>query len=171
MDEPVSGQPDPSPLCSVPCTPLGSVVPLKSSPLLHLGHDLIDTVFRPPPTLARDIDSKNLERLKACFLKDCRRLDPYNYVSTMINQHILCAVLRDSNASTKALLQDDCPELMFLADSRLESLHGRHRIQVARDVLPLTEKRWTDNVYLSGTSFDASSQDARLYHADVSRES
>lgn len=88
----------------------------------------------------RELDSKNLERLKACFPKDYRWLDPYNHVPAEINQRVLNAMLCDSNVSTEALLQDGCPELTFPADSHLESLPGRHRIQAARDVLPLTEK-------------------------------
>ena len=98
----------------------------------------------------RGFDLKNLERLKACFLKDYRRLDRYNHVAAEINQRVLNAMLRDSNVSTEALLQDDCRELIFPTDSHLESLHGRHRIQAARDVLPLTEKWWTVDLYLSG---------------------
>jgi len=106
----------------------------------------------------RELDSKNVERLKSNFRRDCRRLDIHNHIPALINQQDLNAATQASEVSAQSLLsnpQGGYPELNFPTGYQLECLHGRHRIQAAKEVLPCGDKWWTVDLYLAGImSFD-----------------
>jgi len=97
----------------------------------------------------RELDTKNVERLKSTFSKDCRRLDIHNHVPAVINQKDLDTALNESGISAENLLGNSYPELVFPADYRLECLHGRHRIQAGKEVLRREDKWWTVDLYLA----------------------
>ena len=115
-----------------------------------------------PQNEPRELDRKNVERLKGYFKKgQCHRVGR-NHIPAVIDQSQLSEVLRDSNVSVKTLLSntDPHPMLRFPAGSQLQCLHGRHRIQAAREFLTPRESWWTVDLYLSGTCHHSS----RRYH-------
>lgn len=109
--------------------------------------------FEPP--LPRDLDPKNLARLRAIFRKNrCRRLDVDNHVPAIVSRRDLAVALQKANISERSLLTNDphhFPELMFAA-GQLQALHGRHRVQAGADVLPPADRWWTVDLYLDGKS-------------------
>jgi Protein of unknown function (DUF3723) len=102
----------------------------------------------------RDLDTKHVEYLKACFRKDrCRRLEVRNHIEAEVDQQILDVALHDSNVTARELLTNQpngYPRLVFPQGFPLECLHGQHRIQAAREFLLPTDKWWTVDLYTSG---------------------
>ena len=92
----------------------------------------------------RELDGKNVERLKADFRKDCRRLDEHNHIPAVIDQQSLNAAEELSGVLARQL---GYPELVFPAGYQVECLHGRHRIQAAKE---LGLEWWTVDLYLAG---------------------
>jgi hypothetical protein len=103
--------------------------------------------------LPRDLDPKNLNRLREIFRKNrCRRLDVDNHVPAIVSQGDLAGALRNANISQRALLTDNphqLPQLRFAA-GQLLALHGRHRVQAGAEVLPPADRWWTVDLYLDG---------------------
>lgn len=101
----------------------------------------------------RELDRKNVERLKSNFLKDCRRLDVRNHIPAIINQQLLDSATNESSISAEDLLSNSSgsyPELVFPAGFQLQCLHGRHRIQAGKEILRQGERWWTVDLYLEG---------------------
>lgn len=101
-----------------------------------------------------ELDDTNVERLKSIFRKECRRLDIRNHICAVVDQQHLDAAILVSGISAGALLakpESGYPELVFPAGYQLECLHGRHRIQAGKEVLPPADKWWTVDLYLAGT--------------------
>ena len=118
-------------------------------------------------------DIKNVERLKKAIEKDCRRLDARNHIVAIISQGDLDDAIRASRLSNGALLSNkgnDYAELVFPPGYRLECLHGRHRILAAKEALPLLDKWWTVDLYLSGTVLLWSRVEFRLTKPDISHK-
>jgi len=113
----------------------------------------------------RELDGKNVERLKADFRKDCRRLDELNHIPAVIDQQSLDAAEALSGVSARQLgkyPRGGNPELVFPAGYQVECLHGRHRIQAAKE---LGLEWWTVDLYLAGRlvlSVDNNNPDRRL---------
>ncbi len=85
----------------------------------------------------------NVERLKSIFRKECRRLDIHNHICAVVDQQHLDAAILISEISAKALLtksKSEYPKLVFPIDYQLKCLHGRHRIQAEKEVLPSANK-------------------------------
>jgi hypothetical protein len=103
--------------------------------------------------LPRDLDPKNLHRLREIFRKNrCRRLDVDNHVPATVSRGDLAGALRNANVSQQALLTNDphrLPQLRFAA-GQLRALHGRHRVQAGAEVLPPADRWWTVDLYLDG---------------------
>lgn len=105
--------------------------------------------------LPRDLDPKNLDRLRNIFRKNrCRRLDLNNHVPVVVSQQALTDALRKANVSDQSLLTNDARQLPWLAfpSGQLQGLHGRHRLQVGAEVLPPADRWWTVDLYMDGTS-------------------
>lgn len=107
------------------------------------------------PPLPRDLDPKNLDRLKGIFRKNrYRRLDVDNHVPAIVSRQDLADALRNGNVSQRSLLTNDphqFPQLGFAA-GQLQALHGRHRVQAGAEVLPPADRWWTVDLYLHGMS-------------------
>ncbi|RHZ60740.1 DUF3723 domain-containing protein [Aspergillus thermomutatus] len=103
------------------------------------------------PPLPRDLDPKNLDRLREIFRKNrCRRLDVDNHVPAIVSQEDLAVALRKADVPQRALLTNDphqLPQLRFAA-GQLRALHGRHRVQAGAEVLPPADRWWTVDLYL-----------------------
>jgi hypothetical protein len=75
----------------------------------------------------------------------------------IIDQEYLDAAMHQSGIAADDMLTNDeadkppeYPELLFPQGFQLECLHGRHRIQAAREFLSPKDKWWTVDLYLSG---------------------
>ena len=103
----------------------------------------------------RELDVKNLERLKTILSKDCRRLELFNHIPALIKQEDLDLAIRLSGIPAEDLLlgpsqNNRYPELVFPPGYRLECLHGRHRVQAGKEVLRRGDKWWTVDLYRAG---------------------
>ncbi|KAK9604418.1 hypothetical protein V6Z93_002386 [Aspergillus fumigatus] len=102
------------------------------------------------PPLPRDLDPKNLNRLREIFRKNrCRRLDIDNHVPAIVSHHDLRLALQRANVPRGSLLTDDpqhFPFLGFMA-GQLRALHGRHRVQAGAEILPPADRWWTVDLY------------------------
>lgn len=105
------------------------------------------------PPLPRDLDAKNLNRLREVFRKNqCRRLDVDNHVPATVSRQDLANALQKANVPQQSLLNNDphqFPRLGF-TEGQLQGLHGRHRIQAGAEVLPPTDRWWMVDLYLDG---------------------
>jgi hypothetical protein len=104
----------------------------------------------------RELSRKNVKRLKEVFQRDkIRRLEPRNHIPAVVDQSDLDNAIQASEISAESLLtnpDNDPPMLRFPEHYRLTCLHGRHRIQAARETLPPTDAWWTVDLYLAGMS-------------------
>jgi hypothetical protein len=105
---------------------------------------------------SRELDRKHVEYLKQCFQKEgCRPLEVPHHIPAVIDQEQLDAAILASGISARDLLSnppDGYPELVFPNKFQLECLHGRHRIQAAREFLSPRNKWWAVDLYLAGTN-------------------
>jgi len=75
----------------------------------------------------RELDGKNVERLKAGFQKDCRRLDEHNHIPVVTDQQSLDTAEELSGVSARQLgkyPQGGYLELVFPVGYQVECLHG-----------------------------------------------
>ena len=110
---------------------------------------------------ARELNEKNVDRLKAIFQQHgCRRLEVQHHVPAIIDEERLDATIAAAGISPRALMRtqaaDGYPELIFPYGQQLECLHGRHRVQAGKDFLPLRDKWWTVDLYLTGMTASSS---------------
>ncbi|KAL6229549.1 hypothetical protein BDW75DRAFT_249578 [Aspergillus navahoensis] len=102
------------------------------------------------PPLPRDLDPKNLNRLREVFRKNrCRRLDIDNHVPAIVSHHDLNLALQTANVPRGSLLTNDprhFPLLGFIP-GHLRALHGRHRVQAGAEMLPPADRWWTVDLY------------------------
>ena len=107
-----------------------------------------------PCDAARELNLKNVERLKKCFRTEgCRRLELENHIPATIDESRLREALSESAVGAGGLLtnhQEGYPELKFPPGYRLACLHGQHRIQAAREVLSQRNAWWAVDLYLTG---------------------
>ena len=96
-----------------------------------------------------EVDSKQVQRLRIRFSKDCCRLDPGNHIPAIIDQGDLKSALLVSNLPDRLpkTLRADYPQLTFWPDYRLECLHGRHRLEAAKLALSSQDRWWIVDLY------------------------
>ena len=101
----------------------------------------------------KELNEKNVNRLKAIFQQHgCRRLKVQHHVPAVIGERQLNDAIAIAGISPRTLVSpptvDGYPELVF--PSRLECLHGRHRVQAGKEFLTTGDKWWTVDLYLTG---------------------
>lgn len=107
------------------------------------------------PEYSRQIDRKNVERLKKIFSRPggCLRLSPPNCIPAVIDQQDLDLAIQSTGTTLEALLggsEKEPPMLKLAPDYLLQCLHGQHRILAALEVLEPRDEWWTVHLYLSG---------------------
>lgn len=110
-----------------------------------------------PPEYSREIDKKNVERLKKIFNQPggCLRLSPPNYIPAIIDQQDLDLAIESTGTTLEKLLNgsgQEPPMLKLPPNYSLRCLHGQHRILAALEVLKPRDEWWTVHLYLSGSS-------------------
>ncbi|KAL6242584.1 hypothetical protein RBB50_010230 [Rhinocladiella similis] len=104
----------------------------------------------------RELNRKNVERLKEIFrTENVHRLEPRNHIPAVVEEAELDAATRASEVLAENLLSnpdDGPPWLKFPPSHRVSCLHGRHRIQAARETLPPTDAWWTVDLYLTDSN-------------------
>jgi hypothetical protein len=102
---------------------------------------------------SRELDRKIVESLKDTFeIEGCLRLEPSHHIPALIDRQTLELAIKSSPGVSAAALLDNPkklpPELKL--NCSLECLHGRHRLQAAREILLPKDKWWTVDLYLTG---------------------
>ena len=107
----------------------------------------------PHPSIFREFDSKNVERLCEIFNRDgCRRFDLRNHITATVSRQHLYDALRAARVSPQALMtsrSDQHPRLQF-PTGNVQCLHGQHRLRAAAELLPASDQWWTVDLYLDG---------------------
>ena len=107
----------------------------------------------PHPTIARNIDSKNVHRLCGIFGKDgCRRLSLHNHVTAIVSRQDLNSALHAAGVGVHELMTssgDRYPHLHF-STGQVHCLHGQHRLKAGEEFLPRNDQWWTVDLYLDG---------------------
>lgn len=99
----------------------------------------------------RALDSRNVARLVQIFeLEGCFRREPDHYVPALISSEVLSAALSQGNRNAGDLLAVADEPLELNVSSSLICLHGRHRLEAAKQHLNLDDKWWVVDLYLSG---------------------
>lgn len=102
---------------------------------------------------SRELDVSNVKRLVFIFEDEgCFHENNRNHIPAVINEKQLDVAIRTSETSYDMLLgnrQTKPPQLQFPSQFRLECLHGRHRIQAGREMIP-PQLYWTVDLYLAG---------------------
>ncbi|KAE8155499.1 hypothetical protein BDV40DRAFT_294282 [Aspergillus tamarii] len=108
------------------------------------------------PLLSREIDQKNVERLRDIFAKDgCQRLDIRNHVTAVVSRQHLERACRAAGLTPEELktCQPQYPRLLFRRH-QVQCLHGQHRLKAAEETLPPSDRWWTVDIYLDDISPD-----------------
>jgi hypothetical protein len=102
----------------------------------------------------RELNRKNVDRLIEIFrTESVLRLEPQHHIPAVIDPTLLDDVIQASGLSAESLLNNpdqNLPALKLPQQFRLTCLHGQHRIQAAREILPPTDAWWVVDLYLVG---------------------
>lgn len=97
------------------------------------------------PNNPRQLDKANVARLVNVFHDDeCLRRDSDNYVPALINR----SALPDGPIRVGDLPLFDLP--FFEPSDKLVYLHGRHRLEAAREFFSGNDRWWIVNLYSDG---------------------
>ena len=112
----------------------------------------LDTIsFDDAPT--NQAHHSNVARLVSTFERaGCLRLDPQYHVPAVISQEQLNLAIRNAGSAPEALFHQDparLPILVFPDDFRVQCLHGRHRIEAAKQYLSWNDRWWVVDFYAS----------------------
>jgi hypothetical protein len=95
------------------------------------------------PSLSRDFDLKNVERLCEIFGKNgCQRLDIRNHVTAVVSKRHLEIALHAARVETQALMtnsSDQYSHLQFLTE-QIQCLHDQHRLKTGEKLLPPSDQ-------------------------------
>ena len=119
---------------------------------IHLKHLQFDESKE--VSLSLHLDPKNVARLIKIFeLEGCLRLEEEHRIPAIINDATLQQALISSSLTNADLLTTGVPpELQLPRSTRLNCLHGRHRIAAAQQILLPGNKWWTVDLYTEGSS-------------------
>lgn len=104
------------------------------------------------PLMSRDIDQKNVERLREIFAKGgCQRLDIRNHVTAIVSRQDLRSACSAAGLTAEELktCQQQYPRLSFQG-RQVQCLHGQHRLRAAEETLAPFDRWWTVDLYLDG---------------------
>ncbi|KAL5335653.1 hypothetical protein BJX70DRAFT_390567 [Aspergillus crustosus] len=110
----------------------------------------------PHPSISRELDPKNVERLCGVFSRErCRRLDIRNHVTGVVSRRHLDLALRSAGVSSTSLMTNppDQHPLLEFPVGQVRCLHGQHRLKAAEELLPPSEQWWTVDLYLEAKRF------------------
>ena len=119
----------------------------RGSAKIHLKHLKCENVAKEDQRLF--LDPKNVARLVQIYkLEGCLRLDIEHHVPAIIKESELQKSLSISNVDGVDLLKRGSPpELEFSDDVTLICLHGRHRLEAAKEFLLPGDRWWIVDLY------------------------
>lgn len=119
----------------------------RGSAKIHLKHLKYENVVKEDDRLF--LDPKNIARLIQVYqLEGCLRLDIEHHVPAIIKEKDLQTSLKLSNVDPADLFKRGLPpELEFSGDVTLVCLHGRHRLEAAKEFLLPGDKWWIVDLY------------------------
>ena len=98
----------------------------------------------------RQLDPKNVARLKNVYqLEGCHRFEPEHHIPVITKINVLEQALQRANISMSRIKSLDEPTFLEF-DDNLTYLHGRHRLEAAKEFLPPDENWWIADFYLEG---------------------
>ena len=110
----------------------------------------IDHLTFPNPIRCKG--DKIIEQLERTFAAEgC--LDEQHGVPAVIDDHILRAALNKTGLKVenlRVISGRQPPKLQFPENTKLECLHGQHRVLAAKKYLPPAERWWTVDLYGTG---------------------
>ncbi|KAL2848991.1 hypothetical protein BJX68DRAFT_276174 [Aspergillus pseudodeflectus] len=115
----------------------------------------LDQIYLQPLT-SREIDQKNVDRLRDIFAKDgCQRLDIRNHVTAIVSRRHLGRACQAAGLTAEELktCQQQYVHLSFRGH-QVQCLHGQHRLKAAEETLPPFDRWWTVDLYLDDISPD-----------------
>lgn len=99
----------------------------------------------------RPLDPKNVARLAKIFdLEGCFRREPEHYVPALINLQALEEALTLANHNAGELFAVTEEPVSLPLSNSLICLHGRHRLEAAKQYLEVGDKWWVVDLYLDG---------------------
>ena len=115
----------------------------------------LDCLFFEDDPYGEFVDPKNVTRLIQIFeLEGCLRLDIEHHIPVLIEQDLLEECIAQTLIDPAKLLNGDIvPELELPPNTKLNCLHGRHRIAAARKFLLPVDRWWTVDLYLESLYF------------------
>ena len=106
------------------------------------------------PDQSTELDKAHVEYLLEIFRREgCRPQPVQNHILVLIHQSCLHTALERPGIDAVAPITppvEDYRMLQLPVGTKLECLHGKHRIQAARDFLSPREKWWVADLYSSG---------------------
>jgi len=95
--------------------------------------------------------AKNVERLKDIFTTEgCHRLDPRNYIAARVSQRETDSLIIASNIAPSDLLNGSLPEINLVEQMKLRVVHGKHRVEAAREHFAPLDAWWPVDLYSDG---------------------
>lgn len=102
-------------------------------------------------TGGRRLEPKNVTRLvKRLRQEGCLRRDPQRYIAAIISRDVLLSALHRSNRELVDLEAPGEPHFLDLGKDTLQCLHGKHRIEAAKQCLDPFDDWWIINLYAPG---------------------
>ena len=99
----------------------------------------------------RTLNPRNITRLRNIFeLEGCLRLEPEHHVPAVIERSTLEAALRASTLQLQDLKSGEPKPLTLPPGTALVCLHGRHRVEAAKQHFGPAEKWWVADLYSCG---------------------
>jgi len=99
----------------------------------------------------RPLDPKNVARLVKIFnLEGCFRREPEHYVPALISPKALDVALTQANCNAGELFAVTEEPVSLELSNSLICLHGRHRLEAAKQYLDTEDKWWVVDLYSDG---------------------
>ena len=101
-------------------------------------------------TNPRQLDPKNVNRLREIYqLEGCRRFDPEHRIPALIDELTLNRGLQKAGIAPATLNSFAEPQLLGF-EKGIIYLHGRHRLEAAKDFLEADDKWWVVDLFSEG---------------------
>ena len=99
----------------------------------------------------RRLDSKNVERLVRAYEQGtCLRRDPRHFIAGIIPDNVLQEALSSCGVGQDALFAAGEPPFLDMGAHSITCLHGKHRIEAAKQYFGQVDDWWIIDLYSPG---------------------